>query len=39
MEMSGQLHALTALLPGKESLVPIRWGLGEPWSQAGHSGE
>jgi hypothetical protein len=25
MEMSGQLHAPAALLPGKEPLVPIGW--------------
>jgi len=28
MEVSGQLHASAALLPGKESLVPIGW---EAW--------
>jgi hypothetical protein len=30
MELSGQLHAPAALLPGKEPLVPIGWWAPEP---------
>jgi hypothetical protein len=37
MEVSGQLHALAAISPGKEHLVPIDRRLGEPQSQSGHS--
>jgi hypothetical protein len=36
MEVSGQLHALATLLPGKE---PLDRRVGGPQSQAGHGGE
>jgi hypothetical protein len=35
MEVSGQLHAPAALLPGKEPLVPI----GGPQNRSGRGGE
>jgi hypothetical protein len=33
MEMSGQLHALTAVLPGKELWYPLSRRLGNPQSK------
>jgi hypothetical protein len=39
MEVSGQLHALAALPPGKEPPVPIVQGLSGPHSQSRHCGE
>jgi len=39
MEVSGQLHALATLLPGKENLVPIGWEAGWPQSMSGRCGE
>jgi hypothetical protein len=39
MEMSGQLHAPAALLPGKEPLVPLDRRLGGSQGRYGHSGE
>ena len=35
MEVSGQLHALTALLPGKESPLNIQWEAGSTLEAAG----
>jgi hypothetical protein len=37
MEVSGQLHVLAALPPGKEPMVPMR--LGGPQSRSGHGEE
>jgi hypothetical protein len=37
--MSGQLHALAVLLPGKEPPVPLNRRPGEPQSRTGHSEE
>jgi hypothetical protein len=39
MEVSGQLHAPTALLPGKEPWYPLDRGLGGPQSRSGRGGE
>jgi hypothetical protein len=39
LEVSGELHAPTALLPGKEPLVPIRYELGGPQSRYWRCGE
>jgi hypothetical protein len=39
MEVSGQLHTLTNLAPGKEPLVPLDRKLGGPQSRSGHGGE
>jgi hypothetical protein len=39
MEVSGQLHALATLPPGKEPLVPLDRSLGGPQSRSGRSGE
>jgi hypothetical protein len=36
---SGQLHAPTSLLPGKQTLVPIRQEAGGPQSRSGRGGE
>jgi hypothetical protein len=39
MEVSGQLHALAALPPGKEPLLPIGWEAGWAQSRSGRGGE
>jgi hypothetical protein len=39
MEVSGQLHAPAALLPGKEPLYPLDRRLGGTQSRSGRSGE
>jgi hypothetical protein len=39
MEVSGQLHALAALSPGKELLVPIGYEAGWAQSRSGRGGE
>jgi hypothetical protein len=39
MEVSSQLHAPAALLPGKEPLYPLDARLGGPQSRSGHGGE
>jgi hypothetical protein len=39
MEVSGQLHAPAALLPGKQPLVPIRKEAGWAPEPSGHGGE
>jgi hypothetical protein len=39
MEVSGQLHALAALSPGKEPMVPLDRRLGGPQSRSGRGGE
>jgi hypothetical protein len=39
MEVSGQLHALAALSPGKETLVSIEWEDGGLQSRSGRGGE
>jgi hypothetical protein len=39
MEVSDQLHAPAALLPGKEPLVLLDRGLGGPQSRSGRGGE
>jgi hypothetical protein len=39
MEVSGQLHAVAALPPGKETLVTIGWKLGGLQSRSGCGGE
>jgi hypothetical protein len=39
MEVSGQLHAPTALTSGKEPLVPLDRRLGGPQSRSGRGGE
>jgi hypothetical protein len=39
MEVSGQLHAPAALLPGKEPLYPLDWRIGGPQSRSGSGGE
>jgi len=39
MEVSGQLRAPTALLPGKSPLYALDRRLGGPQSRSGHGGE
>jgi len=39
VEVSGQLHTLAALLPGKESPIPTGWRLGRPKRQSGCNGK
>jgi hypothetical protein len=39
MEVSGQLHAPTALPPGKAPSYPLDRKLGEPQSRSGRGGE
>jgi hypothetical protein len=39
MEVSGQLHAPAALLPGKEPCYPLDRRLGGPQSSSGRGGE
>jgi hypothetical protein len=39
MEVSGQLHAPAALLPGKEPCYPLDRGLGGPQSQSERGSE
>jgi hypothetical protein len=39
MEVNGQLHSPTAILLGKEPLVPLDKGLGETQSHSGRGGE
>jgi hypothetical protein len=39
MDVSGQLHAPAALIPGKEPLVPLDRRLGMTQSQYEHGGE
>jgi hypothetical protein len=39
MEVSGQLHALAALPPGRKPMVPIGWWLGGHQSRSGRDGE
>jgi hypothetical protein len=39
MEVSGQIHALAVLLPGKESLVSVGWEAGGSQSRSGRGGE
>jgi hypothetical protein len=39
MEVNGQFHALAAVLPEKDYLVPIKQGLGGPQSQSRRCGE
>jgi hypothetical protein len=39
MEVSGQLHAPAALLPGKELLDPLDRRMGGPQNRSGRGGE
>jgi hypothetical protein len=39
MDVSGQLHAPAALLPGKDSLYPVDRRLGVPQCRSGRGGE